>query len=139
MLEKYLKNRDIGGFLCAGAALVALVTSIVFFATQASASPLGHDGVLAGVFLLIGALAMIALYVFPMRFTALVGTLVFTAAFAAVFIQINTVFADVINNVTYAGGNFGMCMFYLIGSLIACLLCVTACFFKQTKDGSEMY
>ena len=38
-------------------------------------------------------------------------------------------------SVTFAGGNAGLCVFYMVGTFIACLLSVIACFCKQTKTG----
>ena len=54
-MNKGLKNKGLGSWFCLAAALVALITGIVFLLTQATAAPLGHSGTMAGVVLLVGA------------------------------------------------------------------------------------
>ena len=49
MLVERMKSRGLGSLLCLVAALVALVTAVVFFATQAEAAPLGHTGIMPGL------------------------------------------------------------------------------------------
>ena len=56
-MNKGLKNKGLGSWFCLAAALVALITGIVFLLTQATAAPLGHSGTMAGVVLLVGAAA----------------------------------------------------------------------------------
>lgn len=139
MIEKYLKNKGIGAFLCALAAILGIITAIIFLATQAEASPVGHvAGPLGGVLLIIASVLMIALYFFPVRFGALVGVVLYTISFTTILTKIYYFFADMINGVTYAGGQAGLCLFYLIGSLLCTVLCVVACFFPQNRDGSEL-
>ena len=48
-MNKGLKNKGLGSWFCLAAALVALITGIVFLLTQATAAPLGHSGTMAGV------------------------------------------------------------------------------------------
>ena len=54
-MNKGLKNKGLGSWFCLAAALVALITGIVFLFTQATAAPLGHSGTMPGVVLLVGA------------------------------------------------------------------------------------
>ena len=54
-MNKGLKNKGLGSWFCLAAALVALITGIVFLSTQATAAPLGHAGTMPGVVLLVGA------------------------------------------------------------------------------------
>ena len=46
-MNKGLKNKGLGSWFCLAAALVALITGIVFLLTQATAAPLGHSGTMA--------------------------------------------------------------------------------------------
>ena len=62
MLNERLKNKALGSYLCLAAALVALVTAIVFLATQAAAAPLGHTGIMPGIVLLAGVAAAIVFF-----------------------------------------------------------------------------
>ena len=137
MLKMGIKNKAAGSYISLVAALVALVTAIVFLATQATAAPLGHDGNSPGVVLLAGVAAAVVLFIFPIRFGALIQTIIYNIALYLVVVQLYFVFADVINNVTFAGGNAGLCVLYMVGTLICCLLSVVACFFKQTRDETE--
>ena len=71
MLVERMKSRGLGSPLCLVAALVALVTAVVFFATQAEAAPLGHTGIMPGVALVVGVVVAVALMLVPLRFGAL--------------------------------------------------------------------
>lgn len=137
MLNERMKNKALGSVLCLAAALVALITGTIFLATQATAAPLGHDGAVPGVTLLIGAAAGILLFLFPVRFGALVQAVIYNVALYLMVVQLYFVFADIINHVTYAGGNAGLCVFYMAGALIAAILTVVACFYKQCKDDDQ--
>ena len=134
MLKMGIKNKAAGSYLSLAAAVVALVTAIVFLATQATAAPLGHDGNAPGVVLLAGVAAAIVLFIFPVRFGALIQAIIYNIALYLVVVQLYFVFADVINHVTFAGGNAGLCVLYMAGTLVSCLLSVAACFFRQTRD-----
>ena len=61
-MNKGLKNKGLGSWFCLAAALVALITGIVFLLTQATAAPLGHSGTMAGVVLLVGAAASLVFF-----------------------------------------------------------------------------
>ena len=134
MLNMGMKNKAAGSYLSLAAAVVALITGLVFLATQATAAPLGHDGTAPGVVLLAGVAAAVVLFIFPVRFGALIQTVIYNIALYLVVVQLYFVFADVINKVTFAGGNAGLCVLYMAGALLASLLSIAACFFPQTKD-----
>lgn len=61
-MNKGLKNKGLGSWFCLAAALVALITGIVFLSTQATAAPLGHSGTMPGVVLLVGAAASLVFF-----------------------------------------------------------------------------
>ena len=134
-MNKGLKNKGLGSWFCLAAALVALITGIVFLLTQATAAPLGHSGTMAGVVLLVGAAASLVFFFVSVPFSAMIQAVIYNIALYLVVVQLYFVFADVINHVTFAGGNAGLCVFYMVGTFIACLLSVIACFCKQTKTG----
>lgn len=135
-MNKLLKNKASGSYLCLAAAVVALITAIVFLATQETAAPLGHTGTLPGVVLLVGAAASLIFFFVSVPFSALIQAVIYNAALYLVVVQLYFVFADVINHVTFAGGNAGLCVFYMAGALVAALLSVIACFCKQTQAGN---
>ena len=126
-MNKGLKNKGLGSWFCLAAALVALITGIVFLSTQATAAPLGHSGTMAGVGLLVGAAASLVFFFVSVPFSALIQAVIYNIALYLVVVQLYFVFADVINHVTFAGGNAGLCVFYMVGAFIACLLSVIAC------------
>ena len=134
-MNKGLKNKGLGSWFCLAAALVALITGIVFLSTQATAAPLGHAGTMPGVVLLVGAAASLVFFFVSVPFSALIQAVIYNIALYLVVVQLYFVFADVINHVTFAGGNAGLCVFYMVGTFVACLLSVIACFCKQTKTG----
>lgn len=138
MFEKYVKNKSAGSFICLVAAILALVTAILYFATQAASVPQGHEGIAGGIVLMVGFVLAIVLYLLPVRFGPIVLAIVNVIALVLVVYQVYFVFADVINNVTYAGGNLANCLAYIIGSALASIAAVAACFFPLTRDGSEI-
>ena len=137
MLVERMKSRGLGSLLCLVAALVALATAVVFFATQAEAAPLGHTGIVPGVVLVAGVVVAVALTLAPVRFGALIQTVVYGVALYFMVTQLYLVFADVINQVTYAGGNAGLCVMYMAGTFVSCLLCVIACFLEQPVSAED--
>ncbi len=135
---KSLKNKAIGSYLCLAAAIVALITGICFLMTQEVAAPLGHKGPMPGMVLLVGAVVSIIIFFVPVRFGAIIQAAIYNVALYLVVVQLYFVFADVINHVTFAGGNPTLCVFYMVGTFIAALLCVIACFMKESKVDDEV-
>ena len=132
-MQKSFKNKAIGSYLCLVAAIVALVTGICFLMTQESAAPLGHTGFMPGMVLLVGAAVSIIMFFVPVRFGAFIQAIIYNIAFYLVVVQLYFVFADIINHVTFAGGNPTLCIFYMAGAFAAVILSVVACFMKQEK------
>ncbi|MCR4998450.1 MAG: bacterial Ig-like domain-containing protein [Lachnospiraceae bacterium] len=133
-----LKNKAAGSYLSLLAALVALVTGICFLMTQATAAPLGHTGTLPGMVLLVGAVVSLVMFFVPVRFGAFIQAAIYNVALYLVVVQLYFVFADVINHVTFAGGNPTLCVFYMVGTFVAALLCVIACFLPQEKEETRV-
>ena len=96
-MNKGLKNKGLGSWFCLAAALVALITGIVFLLTQATAAPLGHSGTMAGVVLLVGAAASLVFFFVSVPFSALIQAVIYNIALYLVVVQLYFVFADVIN------------------------------------------
>ncbi len=132
-----MKNKSLGSWLCLIAAVLALITAVVFLNTQAEAAPLGHADSAPGFVLLLGAVAGLIFFLIPVRFAPLIEVLIYSIALRMVVVQLYFVFADIINKVTFAGGNAGLCVFYMAATFVVCLLTVIACFCKQTKDQDE--
>ena len=79
-MNKGLKNKGLGSWFCLAAALVALITGIVFLLTQATAAPLGHSGTMAGVVLLVGAAASLVFFFVSVPFSALIQAVIYNIA-----------------------------------------------------------
>ena len=76
-MNKGLKNKGLGSWFCLAAALVALITGIVFLSTQATAAPLGHSGTMPGVVLLVGAAASLVFFFVSVPFSALIQAVIY--------------------------------------------------------------
>ena len=86
-MNKGLKNKGLGSWFCLAAALVALITGIVFLLTQATAAPLGHSGTMAGVVLLVGAAASLVFFFVSVPFSALIQAGIYNIALYLVVVQ----------------------------------------------------
>lgn len=132
------KNRSQGYFINMIASLVALILAVFVVATQSTAMPNGADGMPIAMVLLAGVLVQIVFTVLPCRFSGIVLAGVYTASVGVTINSIINVFADVSNHVSYAGGNFVICMIYLVTSLLIAVACVVASFFEQYQSGEIM-
>lgn len=90
-----------------------------------------------GVVLLVGAAASLVFFFVSVPFSALIQAVIYNIALYLVVVQLYFVFADVINHVTFAGGNAGLCVFYMVGTFIAWPAQRARCFCSQTKTGEE--
>lgn len=136
-MKDMIKNKGLGYWLCAGAAVAALVISIVVFATYKSALPNQQSGIVAAVLLLAGFAAQIVFTFVPVRFAHIVPLALYTASLGVIINLIAPAIADQANGVHYQGGSFGMCMFYLIAAFVVVGVCIASGFFAQTKNDSE--
>lgn len=137
MLERK-KNKSLSSYMCLAAAILALGTSIIFLLTQKTAAPLGHTGSFPGMILLTGAVISIVMFFVPVRFGALIQAAMYNVALYFVVVQLYLVFADVINHVTYAGGNPNLCVFYMVATFVSAVLCVVASFMKQPEEKVDL-
>ena len=136
-MKDMIKNKGLGYWLCAGAAVAALVIAIEVFATYKSALPNQQSGVVAAVLLLAGFAAQIVFTFVPVRFAHIVPLALYTASLGVIINLIAPAIADQANGVHYQGGSFGMCMFYLIAAFVVVGVCIASGFFAQTKNDSE--
>lgn len=134
-LKELFKNRGLGYWISTAAAGVALVLAIVVFATWSSVLPNAvTDGYVIGIVLLICVAYQVAVTFFPVRFANVPAVALYTIAFGVTLLRMAAAVADFINQVAYQGGNFAMCMFYVITTLVLAVACVVACFFDAKKD-----
>ena len=138
-VKELIKNKGLGYWIGAGAALVAFVLAIVVFATWDNALPNRvTDGYLIGIVLLVAVLLQIAVTFFPVRFAGVLSAAVYGITFGIIVLRMADTVADFVNQVAYQGGQFGTCMFYAVACLLLGVASVTACFFAQSKDGKYL-
>ena len=97
-MNKGLKNKGLGSWFCLAAALVALITGIVFLLTQATAAPLGHSGTMPGVVLLVGAAASLVFFFVSVPFSALIQAVIYNIALYLVVVQLLIISRTVLEN-----------------------------------------
>ena len=149
----FFKNKGIGYYIAAGITLLALVVTIVFFATYSNPAldpifgndPMGNkaDGLLAvtiGIFLLAGTVVEAVILVVPQyRFVQIIATALFGLALYKEVMIIPDFFAGIANGVMYNGGNVGLNMFFFISLLLIVIASIVVSFmgFYKKEDDSK--
>jgi len=145
-IKAFLKNKSIGYYIVAGIALVALIISIVFFATYRNpdlATQMGNkaDGLVVetiGIFLLAGFFVELVVLLLPQyRFVQIIAIVMFGLSFYKDVILIPDFIVGKINNVEYNGGNFGLNMFFFIAILLIVIASIVAAFLGFIKSDEE--
>ena len=135
----YLKNKAIGYYLVAANVLLALVFTIIFFATYKGAMP--HTAALEetiGIFMIAGLIVEIAVLVVPeYRFVQIIAVVMFGLALFREVIIIPNLIADWVNNVFYQGGNLGTNVFYIVFLFIIVGIAIAAAFIGFFKKEEE--
>lgn len=133
--KELFKSKGIGYWICTGASVLSLILAIIVFATSGTALPGVHtDGYIIGIVLLLPIIVQAAVTFFPLRFSPLLLVAIFGLAVGTVILRIPEAIVDYINQVAYQGGNFGLCVFYLVSVLLLAAACIVGCFFDQTKE-----
>lgn len=136
----FIKTKAVGYFLVAANVFLALVLTIIFFATYKGAMANNASALVPetiGIFLIAGAIVEIVVLVLPQyRFVHIVALVMFGLALYKEIILIPNLIADEINNVHYQGGNLGTQIFYLITLIIIVSLAIAAAFvgFYKTEE-----
>ncbi len=135
-VKELFKNKGLGYYVSAGASVLAVVMAIIVLATQSWVIPRAvQGGALIAVPLLIGVALQVVFTFVPIRFAPAVSVICYGLALGITINKIPNAIADYINKVAYTGGNFGMCIFYLVTILLITIAVVVSCFMDQTKDG----
>ena len=133
----YFKNKSVGYFIVAGIALLALIVSVIFFATYRNpdlATQMGNkaEGFVVetiGIFLLAGAVIEIVVLVIPQyRFIQIAAIAMFGLAMYKDVILIPDFIVGKINNVEYNGGNFPLNMFFFVMIFLIVIASIVAAF-----------
>lgn len=134
-VKALIKNKGIGYWICTGASVLSLIMAIIIFASWDNALPNAvTDGYLIGIVLIFPILIQAAVTFFPIRFANLLSIALYGVAFGLAVVRVAPAFADYFNNVFYQGGQFGMCVFYAVMTIVLGIAGVVSCFFAQTKD-----
>lgn len=143
MIQKFFKNKAVGYYLVMAAALLSLVTAIVFFATYRNPNLEAQMGAKAGiyvpdtigVFLIAGFVIELVVLVGPKnRFFQIAAVAMFGMALYKDILIAADFIVGYINNVMYNGGNPGLNMYFLVSLLIIAIVSVVACFLGFVKE-----
>ena len=87
-MNKGLKKKGLGSWFCFAAALVALITGIVFLLTGQRLPSWVTSGTMAGVVLLVGAAASLVFFFVSVPFSALIQAVIYNIALYLVVVQL---------------------------------------------------
>jgi hypothetical protein len=143
-MQNFFKKLGIGYFIAAGAAVLALITAIVFFPTYKDAMATNAASLVPqtiGIFLIAGVVVEAAVLVVPQyRFIHIGAMVMYALALFKEILLIPPLIADEINNVHYQGGNLGTNVFYLVMLVIIVAAAIAAPlvgFYKKEEDVNE--
>lgn len=134
-----LKTKGIGYYLCLIASVLALVQGILLIITGENGLPTNATFFEILIALAVGIVVFVVTTIFPLSFTALLEVLVYSIAFGISIHKVAEVIAGYANGIMYAGGDFALTVAYISLSLTSIVLCIIACFFKQTKDEKYIF
>lgn len=143
-MQNFFKKLGIGYFIAAGAAVLALITAIIFFPTYKAAMANNASALVPqtiGIFLIAGVIVEAALLVVPQyRFIHIGAMVMYALALFKEILLIPPLIADEINNVHYQGGNLGTNIFYMVMLVIIVAAAIAAPlvgFYKKEEDVNE--
>ena len=140
-IMNFFKNTAVGYFIVAADALIAIILTIVFFATYKGAMAFSAVAPeILGIFLLAGAIVELVVLVLPQyRFIHIAAIAMFSLALFKETLLIPNLIADYVNNVFYQGGNLGVNIFYLVTILLILGSAIAAAFigfYKKEEDAN---
>lgn len=140
-IMNFFKNKAVGYFIVAADALIAIILTIVFFATYKGAMAFSAVAPeILGIFLLAGAIVELVVLVLPQyRFIHVAAIVMFSLALFKETLLIPNLIADYVNNVFYQGGNLGINVFYLVTIILILGSAIAAAFigfYKKEEDAN---
>ena len=133
-MKGILNNKGKSWYLCAIAAVIALVTALYILFSYKTVLPNSLNGTDIVLVLLIGVVLQVVVTVFPLGFAPLLSVICYGIAFGLVLNKIPPAIVDKINGIFYNGGNFEGCMIYATGTCAAVLLSLIACFLSKGEE-----
>ena len=151
-IKRFFKSKALGYYMVAGAFLLALVLTIVFFNTYNNpnipsindAPVMGNKSasyipVTIGIFLIAGLVVELVVLAMPeFRFFHLVAIVMFGLAIYKDILIMGDFFAGMGTGVFYNGGNVGLNFFYFIALIVIELVAVVASFIGFVKEPDEL-
>lgn len=137
----FFKSKAIGYYLAIANIILALVLTLVFFATYKGAMANNASALVPetiGIFLIAGMVIEAVVLVIPQyRFVHIGALVMFGLALYKEVILIPNLIADEINNVHYQGGDLNTQVFYLVMLIIIVASAIAAAFFGFYKSEEE--
>lgn len=131
-----LKNKGIGFYLEAVAAILAIVTLVLGVNGKALTNN-ANIGIDVIIVVAIGVACAIAGFFVDFDFWTLLPAVCFFVAFGMIISGGAAVIVDKINNISFVGGDFTQVVTYLILLGVSSLLCIVACFFGRKRKTQE--
>ena len=130
MLNKLFKDRTIGFYLCLGAAVIALISSIIFIAVDYGDITFST---VAFVLMLIGALSTVAVIFTDFKFVTIIPVLFYSIALGVHVYTVVPSLTDLFTGVVFYGGNQGIAIAFTIIFAIATIAAIASSFMAQKK------
>ena len=151
-IKNFFKNKAIGYYMVAGAALFAIILAIVFFSTYNNPNissindapvmgnkSVGYVPITIGIFLIAGLVIELVVLAMPeFRFFHLAAIVMFGLAIYKDVLIMGDFFAGMGTGVFYNGGNVGLNFFYFIALIVIELVAVVASFIGFVKEPDQL-
>lgn len=131
MIKEGFKNRTIGFYLSLCAALLAIISAILYISLDFSDKTFSLFGF---IFALLGALSIVLLFFVRKDYLAFIPTLLYSVAFAFVLRYTLPSLSDVWNGVNFIGGNAFLGLAFSIVFLILSVIGIITSFIGINKN-----
>ena len=143
---KFFKNKPLSFYLCLGACVIGLVTTVIYAAYSLSVYGKINGGADMGnhfnqaifVLLLLGTLTCLPGIIRPQwDFAPFIPALLFSAAFGYYINDRLIMFEEIVNEIygmMESGANFGMVILIFVLTLVCVLALIVACFTGGKKE-----
>ncbi len=128
------KNRTIGYWLSAAAAVIALISAVVYAIVDNGDAM--TFSVPALVIMIVGALSFLLVAFFDFKFLSLIPCLLYIAGFCLCLQSTLPSLSDVWNHVNFIGGNGLVALAFTVCFGVSAILSIVTCFMEQYKDHS---
>lgn len=124
------KNRTVGYWIGFAAAVISLVSGILYVAVDGSDRTFST---FSCVFAIVGGILFVAVAFTDFKFAPILPGICYIAAFAKTFLVTLPSLSDVWNGVVFIGGNAYLGLAFTICFFVSAVLCILSNFMKQKK------